>query len=227
MGAIIQNGNIGAIIQNGIVYGGTIQGSGGSNVSNVSKLTETEYANLSTKDNNTIYIITPDNRDDIILYQYQGNNRIVSKDISDYEFWYENVYLSNSFSITTNVNIGGTNYNRDWQIEMNLEKPFAANNIAIIGFENTSADFDQPSGYDLQGYNLFGTSSQQIVQNFPDKDIIIKKENGTVTVTADGVQTFTSNVFDDIDANMILFNYYSGNYYWQGWINYIGFKWLS
>lgn len=200
---------------------------GGSNVSNVSKLTETKYENLSTKDNNTIYIITPDNRDDIILYQYQGNDRITSKDISNYEFWYENVYLSNSFSITTNVNIGGTNYNRDWQIEMNLEKPFTASNITIIGFENINSDFDQSSGYDLQGFNLFGTSSQQIVQNFPDKDIIIKKENGTVTVTADGVQTFTSNVFADIDANMILFNYYSGNYYWQGWINYIGFKWLS
>ncbi len=247
MGAIIQNGNIGAIIKNGIVYGGGIVEGGSGQISEIKRLTEQEwrtgggyisgkkyeivtvsaggydatikviqydendvvlqeinilyttvqssyrtiddieigypndwkvrvasgcsviynntiygegqqiltwtynsavdYTGLNAiegyipypTESNKIYLITNENGD-MILYQYQGNNRILRKDdISDYEFWYEDVifpdylYLSSSsyhnsasnYAIPTTVEINSSeNYQKSFEIDFNIKPVF-------------------------------------------------------------------------------------------------------
>ena len=242
MATIIQNGNVGGIIRNGILYGGVLSEGGVSEISEIVRLTETEWNNLSVKDNNKIYYVTNGNGD-MVLYTYQGNRRILNykNDISDYEFWYEDLkfprnmgsadyaysyyWLDNGIKLNSTENLG-----RSWQLEFNVSpENGTSRENAVIG--TSTSDYQNIEIYMGNTNNamlyLYGKISANI-PNARDKDVIIKFENNVVTVTIDGVLTNTINYTPTEDNNnyFVVANY-RDNYCYSGYMNYIGFKWLS
>lgn len=125
---------------NGTIYTtGTITSWSYTNTVNLTDINSEVKIPYTPKKDDEIYLITNENGD-MILYQYQGNNRILRKDdISDYEFWYEDVifpdylYLSSSsyhnsasnYAIPTTVEINSSeNYQKSFEIDFNIKPVF-------------------------------------------------------------------------------------------------------
>lgn len=217
-------------------------GNGGGKITGTIRLTETEWNNLSVKDNNKIYYITNEN-DDMIIYTYQGNRRILNykNDISDYEFWYEDLkyprnmggadYAYNYYWLDNGIKLNSTeNLGRSWQLEFNASPQSGTSNDKVVIGTDTSSDQNIEIYYGGNNYAtlyLYGKISVTI-QNARDKDIIVKFENNVVTVTVDGVLTNTVNYTPVEDNNnYFVVGNYRNNYSFNGYINYVGFKWLS
>jgi len=219
-------------------------GSGSGRISSTVRLTETEWEALSNKDNSTIYYVTNANGD-MVLYTYQGSERILNYKsaaaISDYEFWYEDLkfprnmdstdYAYSYYWLDHGIKLNSTeNLGRSWQLEFNVSpENGTSRENAVIG---TSTSDDQNIEIYMGGTNnavlyLYGKISATI-QNARDKDIVIKFENNVVTVTVDGTLTSTINYTPTVDNNnyFVVANY-RNNYCYSGYMNYIGFKWLS
>lgn len=216
--------------------------SGGGNISETVRLTETEWNNLSVKDNNKIYYVTNDNGD-MVIYTYQGNRRILNykNDISDYEFWYEDLkfprnmsgadYAYSYYWLDHGIKLNSTeNFGRSWQLEFNVSPQNGSSNENVVIGTTTSGD--QNIEIYMGNTNnamlyLYGKISAYIA-NARDKDVVIKFENNVVTVTVDGTLTNTINYTPTVDNNnyFVVANY--RNYYcYSGIMKYIGFKWLS
>lgn len=222
---------------------GNSGGGGSSEISEIVRLTETEWNNLSTKDNNKIYNVTNSNGD-MIKKTYQGNRRILRKsDISDYEFWYEDLrfpryYISGDFAMQYYwINDGiqiflNENLNRGWQLEFNVD-PQSSNENPIIGTASSNPSSATAPTQNLEIYPrgsnllLYGKISAKI-PNAIGEDVIIKYENGTVTVYVNDVVAYTTNFTPVADTdNYFIIGDYRNNYCFEGVMNYIGFKWLS
>lgn len=215
-------------------------GGGSAEITETVFLTETEWNNLSVKDGSTIYYVTNENGD-MVLYTYLGDKRILNKsDISDYEFWYENLkfprnmgsgnYAYNYYRLNHGIKLNSAeNLGRSWQLEFNVSPQAGSSS------ENVVIGTDTSSGQNIEIYfssssttlSLYGKISATI-NNAADKDIIIKFENNVVTVSLDGVITNTINYTptEDNTNNFVVANY--RNYYcFSGIMKYIGFKWLD
>ena len=208
--------------------------SGGGQLT-VEKIEESDWDILLNKDSNTLYLVTADSRPDLILYQYLGNTRLsmYRQDLSAYEFWYENMSIAD-YIIDTNVVIGGANYSRPWQIELNMGKRANLGESCFISFnENSGVEIYYSSG-SLSDTNLkiyggfFGRDGDILTSNFENADVIIKYENNAITVTTNGIQTYTTSTYRDMGTKKIrLFRRGTEEFKASGFINYIGFKWLD
>ena len=249
MGAIIQNGNIGAIIKNGIVYGGGIV-DGSEQINEVVRLTQTEYDNLATKYNNKLYLITNSNKD-MIYKQYQGNRRILRKqDISDYEFWYEDLIFPDVLSVSNNnyhnnarnyaINTGieifsSSNYQKSFEIDFKVNPVFNTSDSHrygnIIAKNNyTSPEFQIYVDEQINGVGITNGSMDSRISNMFNKDIryVFDRDNGNVKMYVDDVLTDTQSLTTSIEAdNPLLIGLYGTYSPFNGTINYIGFKWLD
>ena len=208
-----------------------------------------EFQALETKRDDIIYNITGETYDTRILETYQGNRRITQykKDISDYEFWYEELtFTSGALSLTatqnlipTSVDINQTEtLSRDWQIEFNaspLESGVTTGSteMPVIGNYNGSGNgviefyfsASSPSHFYLYGSSLNDDS----IGDVRGKDVIIKKENGYIYAFVDGVQVYSRAYTPSVhsSSNPLDIGSYRRNYLFSGKIKYIGFKWLS
>ena len=218
---------------------------GSEKVTETVRLTETEWNNLSVKDNNKIYYVTNANGD-MIRKTYQGNRRILRKsDISDYEFWYEDLrfpryYNSGDFArqyywINDGVQIFlNENLNRGWQLEFNVD-PQSSNENPIIGTASSNPSSATAPTQNLEIYPQGSTSTLLLygkisatIPNAIGEDVIIKYENGTITVYINDVVVYTTNFTPVADTdNYFIIGDYRNNYCFEGVMNYIGFKWLS
>lgn len=240
MATIVQNGNVGGIIRNGILYGGVL--SEGGEISETVRLTETEWNNLSVKDNNKIYYITNDNGD-MIIYTYQGNRRILNykNDISDYVFWYEDLkfprdmisadYAKEYYWLDNNIMLNSTeNLGRSWQLEFNVSPQTGSSSEKVVIGTDTSSD--QNVEFYITGAGslcLYGQGfNDDNCGNVVNKNVIVKFENNIITVTVDNILVITKNYTPTVDNNnyFVVANY-RDYYCFNGYMNYIGFKWLS
>ena len=189
---------------------------------------ETEITNVHSND--TLYYVTDDSRNDINLYMAQGDNRIPSKyfeDISDYEFWYEDVSISD-YPVQTDISFEGDNANRDFEFVFNLGPRAVGSECVLIGCNDSAREiyYDSYGNVDLKAYGGILGQASSIVPNFAGKDVVIKRESGVVTVTSNGTVTVTSDTWD-LPGYLKLFAYTGNNYKYVGHINYFGFRWLN
>lgn len=244
MGAIIQNGNIGAIIKNGIIYGGGIVEGGNAQISKVIKLSETEYSNLSTKDNNKIYEVYNDNFNNsqppFITKIYQGDNRIISNlpsgtTLNDWEFWYEDLYYYSS-NITynkienDNLKIFSTdNANRDFELIFS-GVPISGYYNGII-YSKTGTSFecrinhrDYPNNVIVAG--LFNDNGFRTISYTYGDEFKLQRISGTYSAYDNGALITTYSQQSGNNENGCYIGCGNNNSF-QGNINYMGFRWLD
>lgn len=182
-------------------------------------------------DPNTLYNLLDDATKKFVIATYLGSNRITSNpDIDDYEVWFENFYpLVMNEKYNTGIILGGDNENRDWQIEFNIKRSPDDGECSLITVYNENREvYTQNNNLVFYNY-LFnnGYGSTTIVSDYGDKDIIIKKENGLLTVSVEGTVVYSIDDYVMPTKALCLFRYYTDSYAWPGIINYFGFKWLS
>lgn len=225
-------------------------GGGSSEISEIVRLTETEWNNLSTKDNNKIYNVTNSNGD-MIRKTYQGNRRILRKqDISDYEFWYEDLIFPDVLSVSNNnyhnnarnyaINTGieifsSSNYQKSFEIDFKVNPVFNTSDSHrygnIIAKNNyTSPEFQIYVDEQISGVGITNGSMDSRISNMFNKDIqyVFDRDNGNVKMYVDDVLTDTQSLTTSIEAdNPLLIGLYGTYSPFNGIINYIGFKWLT
>ena len=215
-------------------------------IDKIIELTETDYNALATKDPNTLYNVLTDS-EALIKYSCLGSNRIVNNpNISQYEFWYENLfYAKGTAAGTSDLNptiytgikiLSQSNINRDWQIEFNVIpiNDGGGSENAVIGVTASSGNnrfemYTKKENSNLYLYGIFGNDSN--LGDISNKDVVLTKSNNTVTCTIDGTQVSTkawdasnTSESDDLAINIgSMRNFHT----FCGLINYIGFKWLS
>jgi len=210
---------------------GSIQG-GGTNVSKTVLISETDFANLSQKESDTLYEVWHDGtKGSQVLKRYIGNDRITRKgDISDYEFWYEDVCCTNKDAEAVPLSISWNDFiSRDWQLEFNSNTYITSSESCIFGSDSDGVlEIYYSSAHNLCIYGwgpdigISGCENQdiKIVYDHTNNECNVYK-NDTL------VQTFTPNSKSS-NLNLRLFSYkQNNNYVYNGIVKYIGFKWLD
>lgn len=225
------------------------------NIHKIVNLTYTDWNALVTKDKYTLYNVFTDRESTIIWKTFLGDKRILcykdENDLSDYEFWYENLWFgytngASSYAryqsiINTGIKIrSAANINRDWQLEFNCEPTHTnksgGSESPIIGSYGSSS----PNYYELYTkhsdtndnlypYGCIGNDSS--LGSITNKDVIIRKVNNVITYIVDGVEVRTynwnsSSTTESDDYQMVI-GYYRQSHFFEGNMKYIGFKWLS
>ena len=211
-------------------------------------LTKTEYNALETKDNTIIYNIVTEGRPFRVLEQYQGDRRITlyKDDVSDYEFWYEELmFPTNSVgefeaeqaAIVTTVDINNTEtIDRDWQLEFYFtpnDNRYGTSEYPVVGSLSGNGNgnielYTQSSN--LQGFWLYGSSlPDSNIGDIKNKDVKITVENHVFRLWADGELIYTKNDYNpgSHTSNPLTIGSYRMNYLFSGKIKYVGFKWLT
>lgn len=154
---------------------------------------------------------------------------------SSYDYYIENVNLANNNYIDTQISIfSSENVNRDWQIDFKMHTSASSGERPYIG---TS----QRSGKTLELYlDNSGTYLWMESSGFPDylplassiedKDVTITMINNVITIKADGdivIQHIVTG--QTTGSNTLLIGKYVGgnSYYYKGYCDYFGFKWLT
>lgn len=215
-------------------------GSSGVNIQKMVQLTESEFNSLATKSDDTIYIVTNTDKN-LHLYTYQGERRILNyideSELSDYEFWFEDVYYLHNVGSTGAAHIDvplaifdAENAGRDFEIRIACNPVSGDYNYLLSdASENYSLRINHNS-YPNQiishgNFNESGTNNEWLSYVY-DTEFIYKRVNNNIQIWSDGVmidqwpaRTYTGN-------STLQIGYWS-NYYFYGNIKYIGFKWLS
>lgn len=224
-----------AVYVNGIKTN-TIAIGGAGNVSTM-LISESDFDNLSVKDGNTVYEVYHNTFGTQILTRYQGDKRIINykQDISEYEFWYEDVACiqkpDNKSGDTSEIVNTGITWNEfisnDWQIEFNATSVLNSSESAIIG-SNTSGNLEIyfVSTNSLYIYG-FGPDRAMTDCNGADMKITFNHTTKETNVYKNDVliDTFTASASSSSSAYIQLFDY-RDNYKFLGIVKYIGFKWL-
>lgn len=215
-------------------------GSDGVNIQKMIQLTESEFNSLVTKSDDTIYIVTNANKN-LHLYTYQGDRRILNyideSELSDYEFWYEDIYYINNISSTGNAAIeiplsifAAENAGRDFEIRLACNPVNGEYNYILSDEnENYSLRINQNS-YPNQiishgAFNEAGTNNKWLNYTY-GTEFIYKRVNGNIEIWSDGtmIDQWSARGFTN-NSTCKIGNY--SRYYFYGNIKYIGFKWLS
>lgn len=200
-------------------------------------ISESDFDNLDVKDGNTVYEVYHNTFGTQILKKYQGDKRIINykQDISEYEFWYEDVACiskpydkSSDSSEIVNTGITWNEFiSNDWQIEFNVTSMLNSSESAIIG-SNTSGNFEIyfNSSNNLYIYG-FGPDRAMTDCNGADIKITFNHTTKETKVYRNDVliDTFTASASGSSSAYIQLFDY-RNNYKFLGIVKYIGFKWL-
>ena len=215
-------------------------GSSGVNIQKMVQLTESEFNSLVTKSDDTIYIVTNSNKN-LHLYTYQGERRILNyideSELSDYEFWYEDVNYINNIGSTGSAYIddpltifASENAGRDFEIRIACN-PIGGNNRYLIS--DASEDYslrisvnDYPNQIISHGnFNIAGTNNTWLNYVY-GTEFIYKRVNNNIQIWSDGVMIDQWPARSYISNSTCQIGYWSNNYFY-GNIKYIGFKWLS
>lgn len=223
-------------------------GSGSSGgISEIVKLTQSEYNNLATKDSNKLYLIYNPNQS-IVYRAYQGATPIskykTAQEIETYDYYFEDlcfnyddiqsnpkVWLNSGIKLFT-----AENKNRNWELDFACDIDYTkTGELCLFGTSNTSyniyeiwAEDNEPNIIGIYGY-LSSTGSSDRYNYTAGQEMKIKRENGNIKVYVDGVlQNEYSKSFSEAYGDIIIGAYDGGNrYVFYGLIRYVGFKWLS
>lgn len=241
-----------AIYVNGIKTSCMAIGGGGTDISEMVRLTEAEWSNLQTKDEDKIYLICNDQKD-MIRKMYQGNRRILKKeDISEYEIWYEDLWFPYYLATSSGYTYSADRYAFDTDLEPfsseNYQRSFEVcckiNPILNQNYGNIMASHSYRSNKVFQFYfyrsdNGIGTAFKsdgntiEISSDCRNKDLrmVVDRSNQnacTVSIYIDdvlaGSAEFTNFTDSDNPLRIGLYDTYSP---FNGYIDYIGFKWLD
>lgn len=217
------------------IYKTKVISSGGS-VSKTQLISETDFANLSTKDSDTLYEVYHNDFGTQIVGRYQGDKRILNyiNDTTGYEFWYEDVACishPNNKESNQSETIDLMDWNdfiaRDWQLEFNATSLLNASESCVFGTTSSALEIYFNSSNNLCIYG-FGPDTGISGCNGHDVKITFNHTTKETNVYCDDVlvQTFTATANSESGTRVQLFNYRSGRYLFFGIVKYIGFKWL-
>lgn len=215
-------------------------GSAGVNVQKMVQLTESEFNALVTKSDDTIYFVMNENKN-LHLFTYQGDRRILNyideSELSDYEFWYEDVYFMSNIDSTGTAKIdvplaifAEENAGRDFEIRLSCVPISGVDNYLISDISaNYSLKINHnsyPNKIISSGVlNEAGTNTKWLSYNY-GSEFIYKRVNNNVEIWSGGtmIDTWPARSYNNNQTCTIgSFSYY----YFYGNIKYIGFKWLS
>ena len=207
---------------------------GGVNITSTWYGTIEQYNLIENKDPNTLYIV---NYDNFIIKQYVGTRRIYP---TDDDTIIENIYTREALSYDTGIELFSADVDsHDWEITINLNVNSSNGERAALGCATASSndpafEFYISSSTTLKFYHrrTDGTTSSgsiDLSNSIYDKDIIIKKENGTITFTCDGTVLYsgTWQLMANVNAHLYIGVYRANTYYWSGFIKYVKFRYLT
>lgn len=227
---------------------GSIQG--GTDISEIVRLTETEWSNLQTKDDNKMYLVTNDHGD-MVRKQFQGNRRILrEQNPEDYDVYYEDLYFpaeldtssgnyesADQYAFDTDVSpFSSENSSRSFEVTFNVDPHLSQNYGNVLAFHTYQ------SGYVGQIYvhktnNVYGfgialKSSSDVYRHSSDitnKDvrIVVDKTNLEVKCYVDDVLVNTSSFTNFEYDSPFRIGFYGGYSPFNGKMEHVSFKWLD
>lgn len=208
--------------------------SGGVNITATWYGTIEQYDLIEVKDPNCLYIV---NYNNFIIEEYINNKRVYPYDPNTIV---ENIYTREAFSYDTGIELLSANVNsHDWEITINLNINLASGQRCALGC-GTNGSFDP--AFELYIYNSTilkflrrgtdGTTSTSVIDlgsSLYDKDIIMKKENGMITITCEGTVIYsgTWQLVANINEHLFIGTYQANKIYWSGFIKYVKFRYLT
>ena len=207
---------------------------GGVNITSTWYGTIEQYDLIEIKDPNCLYIV---NYNDFIIEQYLGSKRVYPNDPNTI---IENINTRDIFSYDTGIELlSAAVDSHDWEITINLNINSSNGQRCALGC-GTSSSNDPAFEFYINGSNVLkyyqrrtdGTTSATTIDlgnSLYNKDIIIKKENGTITFSCDGLAVFigTWQLVANINAHLYIGTYRANTYYWSGFIKYVKFRYLT
>lgn len=221
---------------------------GGGGISAVSKIwfgTQAEYESISVPDDGTMYVIKQKDETYGIFQSIQkiyiGSTIVFPAIKTGYDYWIDDYYVPdnaltylNYYKTDTGIALNNaTNKTRDYEIVFNgnPSKNSALGNIdrVVCGTKNTGTGIREVY-FDRNGalHVYEGTTDAMAYSgDASNKDIVIRREGTTLTVSVEGVVVDTRTC-DRSESNFILgIGKYSDSYAWIGTLNYFGFRWLN
>ena len=205
--------------------------SGGLNIETTWYGTIEQYDLIVDKDPTCLYIINDEN---FIIEEYVGSKRIYPHDIDTI---IENFYTHNIYSYETGIELFSAAVDsHDWEITLNLNVESTSGERCALGCATSNSgepaiELYVASSRVLQFYqrSTGSSGSYNLGDSYYDKDIIITKENSTLTITCEGTVLYsgTWQLPTNINAHMYIGSYRAGYYYWSGLIKYVKFRYLT
>lgn len=205
--------------------------SGGLNIESTWYGTIEQYDLIIDKDPNCLYLV---NNDNFIIEEYIGRKRIFPQypdAIVEY------FYTHDVYSYDTGIKLFSSDVDsHDWEIIINLNVDSTSSERCALGCATSSPSEPAIELYVagsrvLQFYSRStgSSGSYNLGDSYYDKDIIFKKENGTLTITCEGTVLYsgTWELPTNINAHMYIGSYRPGYYYWSGLIKYVKFRYLT
>lgn len=215
-----------------VIYLNTSKG-GGVNITSTWYGTIGQYDLIENKDHNCLYIV---NYDNFIIKEYVGTRKVYPIDPNTI---IENIYTRDVFSYDTGIELFSVDVDsHDWEITINLNASSTSGERCALGCATTSSNdpsFEFYSSSTTLKYfqrRTNGTTSSTDINlgnSYYDKDIIIKKENGTITFTCDGTVLYsgTWQLMANNNTHLYIGSYRANTFYWSGFIKYVKFRYLT
>lgn len=206
--------------------------SGGLNIESTWYGTIEQYDLIVDKDPNCLYIVNDDN---FIIEEYVGRKRIYPQYP---DAIVQNFYTHDVYSYDTGIKLFSAEVDsHDWEITINLNVDSTSGERCALGCATYSSSEPAIEIYVdgsrvLQFYHRStggSSGSYNLGDSYYDKDIIIKKENGTITFTCEDTVLYsgTWQLPTNINAHLYIGSYREGDHYWSGLIKYVKFRYLT
>ena len=207
---------------------------GGVNINSTWYGTIEQYDLIENKDPNCLYIV---NYNDFVIEQYLNNRRVYPIDPNTIV---ENIQTRGVFSYDTGIELFSSDVDsHDWEITLNCNVIYASGERCVVGCSTTSS-IEPAIEIFVNGSTVLkyfqrradGTTSSTTINlgdTYYDKDIIIKKENGTITFTCEGTVIYsgTWQLMGNMNTHLYVGVYREDRYYWSGFIKYVKFRYLT
>jgi hypothetical protein len=154
---------------------------------------------------------------------------------TSYDYYIENVNLANNNYIDTQIPIfSSENITRDWQIDFKMHTS-ASGERPYIGTSKRSGKTIELY-LDNSGTNLWMDNSGfpdppffPLASSIEDKDVTITMISNVITIKAGDDIVIQKTTNQNTGTNTLLIGKYvgSGDYYYNGYCDYFGFKWLT
>lgn len=149
-----------------------------------------------------------------------------------YDYYIENVNLANNNYIDTQISIfSSENVNRDWQIDFKMSTSASGEKPYIGTSERTGNTIELY--LDNSGTHLYmeegSFPDSKLASSIEDKDVTITMIGNAITIKADDDIVIQKTTSRNTGRNTLLIGKYVGGstYYYNGYCDYFGFKWLT
>lgn len=207
---------------------------GGVNITSTWYGTIEQYDLIEVKDPNCLYIV---NYNNFIIEEYLGSRRVYPNDPNTI---IENIYTRDVFSYDTGIELFTADVDaHNWEITINLNASSTSGEKCALGcatssnndpaFELYVANSTILKFYQRRTDGTTSASTNDLGNSYYDKDIIIKKENGTITFTCDGTVLYSGpwQLMANNNTHLYIGTYRADTYYWSGFIKYVKFRYLT